>query len=510
MRVLLVACVILIAFIPIPGRGQDQSSIVQPSTDPRAGGDSKDPSSQQLSFTDRLTGFPDKFFNSIDKKTADLDKRLTRQTQKYLARLARREAKLKKRLEKYDSTAAKALFANDPAQQYAALGRKLQSDTAIHGRTPTGEYLPYADSLQGSLSFLNRNPRLLDSTKAIPADIQHSMDQLKLLQAKMQDADQISQYVRQRKDQIKQYLLQYTHLPPGVSDAYNDYNKEMYYYRQQIEQYKAELNDPDKLMRHAMSLLDKLPAFQDFMKNNSMLASLFPTPGNIGTPLALTGLQTRTQIAQMLQTQLSSGSGAQAAFSQGVEDAQSQLSKLKDKISSYGAGGGDVDIPNFKPNEERTKTFFQRLEYGTNLQTLPATPNTPMTTDIGLSLGYKLSGNNTVGVGASYKLGMGADLSHVSFSNQGAGLRSFVDIRLKKTFYASGGLEYNYQQLIYTQNTFNNLNYWQPSGLVGVSKIVSMNTKLFKKTKIQVLWDFLSYQQIPRTQPFKFRVGYNF
>ena len=105
---------------------------------------------------------------------------------------------------------------------------------------------------------------------------------------------------------------------------------------------------------------------------------------------------------------------------------------------------------------------------------------------------------------------MGPDLSHVSFSNQGAGLRSFVDIHLNKTFYASGGLEYNYQQLIYTQNTFNNLNYWQPSGLVGVSKIVSMNTKLFKKTKIQVLWDFLSYQQIPRTQPFKFRVGYNF
>jgi hypothetical protein len=502
MRVLLAAFTLTIALFPSPGHSQQQPPEMQqyPSSSPE----------QPSTFTDRLTNFPDKLFSRINDKAASLDKQLTRQTVKYLNRLARREAKLKKQLKKYDSTAAKGIFANDPAQDYAALARKLQSDTAIHSRTLTGEYLPYADSLQGSLSFLNRNPQLLDSSKVLPADVQRSLDQLKLLQVKMQNADQITQYIRQRKEQIKQYLLQSTNLPPGIAAAYNDYNKDLYYYRQQMEEYKAELNDPDKLTQHALSLLDKLPAFQEFMKNNSMLASLFPTPGNMGTPLALTGLQTRTQVAQMLQTQLSSGSGAQAAFSQGVEDAQSQLSRLKDRISSYGAGGGDVDIPNFKPNDERTKTFFQRLEYGTNLQTLSATPNTPVTTDIGLSLGYKLSGNNTIGVGASYKLGMGADLSHVSFSNQGAGLRSFVDIHLNKTFYASGGMEYNYQQLIYTQNTFNNLNYWQPSGLIGVSKIVSINTKFFKKTKIQVLWDFLSYQQIPKTQPFKFRVGYNF
>jgi hypothetical protein len=51
---------------------------------------------------------------------------------------------------------------------------------------------------------------------------------------------------------------------------------------------------------------------------------------------------------------------------------------------------------------------------------------------------------------------------------------------------------------------------WQKSGLVGVSKIVSIKSKFFKKTKLQLLWDFLSYQQMPRTQPIKFRVGYNF
>jgi hypothetical protein len=55
------------------------------------------------------------------------------------------------------------------------------------------------------------------------------------------------------------------------------------------------------------------------------------------------------------------------------------------------------------------------------------------------------------------------------------------------------------------------VNDWTRSGLVGISKVVSLNSKFFKKTKVQLLWDFLWYTQIPRTAgPFKFRVGYNF
>jgi hypothetical protein len=54
------------------------------------------------------------------------------------------------------------------------------------------------------------------------------------------------------------------------------------------------------------------------------------------------------------------------------------------------------------------------------------------------------------------------------------------------------------------------LQQWQQSGLLGISKIVSLKTKFFKKTKLQVLWDMLSYHQVPRTQAVKFRVGYSF
>ena len=51
---------------------------------------------------------------------------------------------------------------------------------------------------------------------------------------------------------------------------------------------------------------------------------------------------------------------------------------------------------------------------------------------------------------------------------------------------------------------------WQQSGLLGLSKVLDVKNKYFKKTKLQLLWDFLSYQQAPRTQPVVFRIGYAF
>jgi hypothetical protein len=115
-----------------------------------------------------------------------------------------------------------------------------------------------------------------------------------------------------------------------------------------------------------------------------------------------------------------------------------------------------------------------------------------------------------VGLGASYKLGWGQDIGHISISNQGLGLRSFLDWKIKGGIYATGGFEYNYQQPFGKLDILYHLNSWQQSGLIGITKTVSVRSKWVSQTKAQLLWDFLSYSQIPQAQPFKFRVGYNF
>lgn len=469
-----------------------------------------------ISTTDKILQMPSRFFTRMQNKTADLDKQLTTQTEKYLTKMARREERLKRRLYRVDSTAAKRLFAN-PAQQYAALAQKLKQDTGSRDITVSGEYQPYTDSLRNTLKFLQANPQLLSTGVGAPAttptsqqaQLQQLTSQFQALQAKMQDADQAKEYIRQRKQQIGDYISQHASLTGILGKDYQGYNQNVYYYSQQVREYKEMLNNPDQLEQKALSLLNQLPAFQTFMKQNSQLAGLFNLPANYGSPQGLAGLQTRDQVSQLIQGQVSAGGDAGAAALQSnLQSAESQLDSYKDKLSRLGAGSGDIDMPDFSPNDQKTKTFWRRLEYGTNFQTTRNNYYFPTVTDFGLSVGFKLNNTSTLGVGASYKLGWGNGIQHIALSNQGAGIRSFIDIKIKGSFSATGGLEYNYTTPFTSYQQIRQLKYWTQSGLIGVSKTVSLKSRLFKKTKVSLLWDFLSYQQVPKTQPVIFRVGY--
>ena len=87
------------------------------------------------------------------------------------------------------------------------------------------------------------------------------------------------------------------------------------------------------------------------------------------------------------------------------------------------------------------------------------------------------------------------------------GLRSYINWKLKASFYLSGGYEQNYQSLIKGIEQLKNHTAWQKSGLVGISKTYQVTKKF--KGEMKILWDFLSYQQVPRTQPIIFRIGYS-
>jgi hypothetical protein len=460
----------------------------------------------QSDKTGDIINFPSRFFSQIQNKTANLNDQLSRQTEKYLQRMAKREARLQKKLYKVDSAGAKSLFAGS-TDQYAAFSKKLANDTGIGSLPLTSDYQAYTDSLQGMLKFLKTNPGAVAATP----QIESSLKQLQSLQAKMQDADQIKAYIGQRKEQISQYIQQHSNLSGLLGKDMQGMNQDIYYYSQQVRQYKEMLNDPDKLTRQALTFLNKLPAFQAFMKQNSQLAGLFNLPGNYGDPATLTGLQTRDQVSSLIQSQLlSAGPGGAAALQASLQSAQSQLQTYKDKLSKLGSGGSDIDMPDFKPNDQKIKTFWKRLEYGTNFQTTRNNYAFPTVSDLGLSAGYKLNDRSTIGLGASYKLGWGNGIQHIHFSSQGVGLRSFIDIKIKGSFSASGGLEYNYTTPFRSMQQLYQWDNWTKSGLIGLSKTVSMKSRVFKKTKVQLLWDFLSYQQVPKTQAIIFRLGYNF
>jgi hypothetical protein len=461
------------------------------------------------SAIDRISQFPNRIFSKIKNKTDHLDTQLTRQTEKYLKRLARKESKLQQKLYKTDSNAAKILFAGSQ-EKYSNFEQLIKTSSNASVTGLSGEYFPHIDSLKGSLAFLNQNQRLVSLRPKFQGQIGGSLSSFNALQSKMQSSEQIKDFIRQRKEQLKYAVSHYSN-SMGLNKYLDQYNKQMFYYSEQIREYKEILNDPGRMEQKALALLNQVPAYKEFMKNNSQLAGLLGISGDYGTAKGIEGLQTREQVQQLIQGQVGAGgTKGMASLQSSLQSAHQQLDQFKDKLSALGGGSGDIDMPKFKPNNQKTKPFLKRLEYGTNLQTTRSNYFFPTTTDIGLSVGYKISNANVVGIGSSYKIGWGRDIQHIHLTSQGMSLRSFIDIQMKKSFYASGGLEYNYQQPFASFQQIRAIHEWQSSGLIGVSKIVSIKSKAFKKTTLSLLWDFLSYYQTPRTQAIKFRVGYNF
>jgi hypothetical protein len=484
------------------------------------------------SATDKLTHFPMRVFGSIQSRAASLNQRLQRQTQKYLQKLQQQEARLEKKLYALDSGAAKTLFANS-SQQYGQLLQKLQSDTGSSHQKLTGEYQPVADSLHGALAFLQKNPQVLSQggsinsalpgqattslSPAMQAKIQASMSQLQALQARMQDAGQIKAYMQLRKQLIGQYIAQHANLQGVLGKPYASMQQNMYYFSAQVTQYKNELNSPDQLEQKALAMLSRLPAFSGFMKTNSQLSSIFTLPGSASSPQVLAGLQTRTQISATVKSQVTaaaSGSNSNnnsgSAASSPVESAQTQLAGYKSKLSQLGGGSSDIDAPNFRPNDQKTRSILSRFQYGVDFQTTQSTYYFPAMTTLGLNLSYRLGHGNDVGIGAAMKIGWGTGFNHIAVTGQGAGLRSFFDIAIKGSFSATASFEYNYTTPFTAYQQLREIQYWTKSGLIGVSKTVSMKSRMLKQTKLSLLWDFLSYQAVPKTTPLIFRVGYNF
>jgi hypothetical protein len=441
---------------------------------------------------------PQKFASSIGKKAEKLEEKLISKSMKVLEKLQNQEEKIyHKLLATKDSLQAKAQL-SDIKSKYNTLKDKLKN-SAFAGAAK--QYIPRLDSLNTSLKFLNES--------GVGGKVKDALAKTSALQDKFQQAEEIKKFIKERKEQLKQQLEKL-----GMVKQLKQINKQVYYYAAQINEYKAILNDPKKVEKKALELLAKTKFFQEFMRKNSMLASLFRMPGDPNDPnytASLAGLQTRVQVNNLIQQQIASGGpNARQQFQQNLQSAQSQLNQLKDKVLRFGGGSSDAEMPEgFKPNNQKTKTFLQRLEYGTNIQSQKATSFFPTTTDIGLSVGYKLNDKSIIGIGASYKMGLGRGWNNMRLSHQGVGLRSYADIKLKGSFWISGGYEQNYKSAFSDFNQLKDMNAWQQSGLIGISKVVSLKSKLFKKTSVKLLWDFLSYQQIPRTQAIVFRVGYN-
>jgi hypothetical protein len=441
---------------------------------------------------------PDKVFFSLSKKSSKIEKKLSIQTDKYLARLQKQENKLKNKLGKKDTSLAKDLFKEVEARYDNLRKAKEKLNTSV--------YSGHLDSLTTSLHFLK------DNNFTANPELQKTLIQYKSFQTSLSQAEFIKEYLCQR-----QHLLKEQFIKLGMVKELKNFQKQAYYYSAQIQEYKQVFEEPSKLETLLIEAVLKVPAFQDFFHKNTLLGSLFALPGSNGSSFtSFAGLQTRASLNQFLVDRFGSGPNTTQMLRQNLQEAEGELNLLKSKMSQYSSGsygkGDGVALPEgFTPNQQKTKSFLGRLEYGTNLQTARSNYMFPVTSDFGFSLGYKLNNKSSIGVGASYKLGWGSNWDHIRITKQGFGLRSYLSYKLKGSLFISGGYEKNYLPLI--KKLFSlypggvrGESPWHSSGLIGLSKKYRVR---HRKCEMMLLWDFLSYQQVHGMQPIVFRLGYS-
>jgi hypothetical protein len=442
---------------------------------------------QQFEYlTEQVPVQSEKYVNHIESKISSIKSKLQKQTAKYLKKITGNDRKILRQLQingMHDSS---------------LLGFP-EILTALTNKTPDGLagkyglYIPRLDSISVTLHFLEKT-----GMKGVINSIEH----LKGLQNSFLTAEKIKDLLKKRGEQLKQVLSGYSKLPGRLNNYFKKFSRTSYYYSAQVKEYKQLLSQPEKIEEKILSQLNKLPSFQKFLQQNSLLASLFKQE-DPGRPLE--GLQARSEVQANINTRISLGGRGSTEIVQAcLAEAHGQVNKIVDAVTN--TGHGSVDMPGmekFKPGDLKTRSFLKRLELGTTLQSNRSNHYLPASADIGMSLGYKMNDKSIIGLGLSYKF----SIHRSRFSQEGAGVKSFLDLKIKRSVYLSGGYEKHYLSHFNSPNSFSESNGWQTSGLIGLTSKYKISKKI--TGIIQLLWDFLSYKNVPVSQPLIYRIGYS-
>jgi hypothetical protein len=242
-------------------------------------------------FSSHNAGSINSFLKEASSRIKKLDRQTSEATDKMLAKMQEEEDRIVKKVKPKDSVLHNQLFLGS-VQFYQRLKGELNTATDTNRLAELNEYIPYFDTLKSSLAFLNKQESYLNNSQLTEAQ-----QILQQYQNRLQITNTIKQEIQQREQLLKEQLQSL-----GFVKEFRNINKQVYYYQQQIEEYKAALKDPKKLEKKAIQLLSKTRVFQDFMRKNSTLASLFriSDPAEPSTFTDIPGIQTRNSVQQLI------------------------------------------------------------------------------------------------------------------------------------------------------------------------------------------------------------------
>lgn len=438
---------------------------------------------------------------SIQKQASSISTHLDKKTEHCLQKLSQQEQIIKAALWKTDSLKAKELF-GDIEDRYYKMAQLLHPTS---NSTSPLVYIGKLDSLGVSLELFKQLYSAKGKVDGTAAEVDKTINGLKTLQQKLDASEKIRTALKQRQQMIAQALGK-----TALAKNMKNYNKQAYYYQQQLQEYRTLLKDPKQMGQRLLKELRKHPAFATYFSKYAQWASLFGLPtntdGSMNNAVPIAGLQTRAALQTLLNDRFGAGPNMEQLLQTQASTVAPRGDEMIPNNGLWTNGSGDEPQTDFKPNTQKTKSFWKRIEMGTNMQSNRGTRYLPVSSDWGLSAGYKLNDQSIIGIGISYSMGWGKDIQHIKITSNGAGLRSFLDYKLKGGLWISGGAEMNYRNSFNVLEMLADTKMWQKTGLVGFKKNFKSNKY---SGNIRLLYKLFTTKNDFSEQPFIFRIGYN-
>ena len=454
--------------------------------------------SGQSESSGQVVAPPERIFSGIADRATVIQNQLVKQTGKCLSRLGKIEKRLKRKLMDHDSLLAVHLFQDGTGHSFSELLPDENYNVASF-------YSGHFDSLYTAIEFMKRTSEW------------HS-DKLKNLSEsyrQLQSAFSSSAFLKKKVNERLLYLkeaFESVRKPKELKKL----QQQVQYFQLYTDAFTEIYNDPSKMEMKLLQLVSQKPSFSEFFNKHSMLSKLFVIPGS--SPEGSAGLQTRSMISQSLIQKLGPGTTTSELIKENRMSAEGILNGIKSRVSIFIPAGNEDHMSEGVPvNTLKATPIGKRLEYGFDIQSQKARYSFPALCEIGVSLGYKLNGRSVIGIGASFKIGLGKGWDHIAITHQGMGLRSFVDWKIRnaqdhdQAWFISGAYEHNYIEMP-AQLQQKGMNGFQKSGLIGLTRRYHFSLPGPKKKltgALRLAWDLLSYYQLPRTQTFIFRIAYH-
>ena len=414
---------------------------------------------------EKSDGLLDRFSRKCERRTKKAERRFNRYERK-MAKTSKQETS-KQETSKPESSKQESLH-----QESSGLGKEPFLDTLrlVYAFADNAGLLPDQASKNKTDASINRAQRQLD----------------------------VSQRTKSELLRRKEYWKAQAKGHPEYGKWLTKMEKERYYYTAQINEYRKTLRDPANLDEQLMSALRRDPRWGDFV------ASLPAKPQNPEK------MQPRQLVQQMMKSQADAIDPDAVKL---LQDAKKKGNDLLGNLSNQATAFGNMDnaaqMPKFTPNPYKTKTFWQRMDVGFNLQFDGRTDILPTTGVAGAQASFNFDPKFSVGVLSNYRFGMG-EIKNIHFSHAGAGYGAFANYKVWRGLGLQVGYERNWRdKRIMTQPETRNSKpqtEWTSSALMGLTWEYGIGKKA--KATVGVFFDALHRQHTPETNAVLWRMGW--